>query len=58
MTELEKLRNTITDLIEDDTLNFPRQKIAGSKIFLTGRISALKEVLRFVEDTINETKES
>jgi hypothetical protein len=36
----------------------PYQRVPGSKIFLNGRISALKEVLVLLEVILNETKES
>jgi hypothetical protein len=58
MTELELLRNTIKELIADDTANLPMQRVTSSKIFLNGRILAMKEVLNLVEIMITETKES
>ena len=57
MTELELLRNTIKDLIADDTANLPMQRITGSKIFLNGRISGMKEVLNLVIMMLDESEQ-
>jgi len=54
MTEIELLKKTVQELIEQDTLNMPHQRVTGSKIFLNGRISALKEVLNLLETVLKD----